>query len=137
MSSSVSPGLSKPGVSACSFLFSPWSCVCAKGWSAAMWNSLSDPMLTTTASGCSAPEPWLLPGCSSVYDSLVRYEILLQRGGVSVAWQRRRPLQAVVSPDAFLFFAVTSLRSRLLVAPAACEDKSESSAANHAGIWLL
>uniref|UniRef100_A0A3B4H3U6 Stem-loop binding protein 2 n=1 Tax=Pundamilia nyererei TaxID=303518 RepID=A0A3B4H3U6_9CICH len=54
-----------------------------------MWNSLSDPVLTTTASGCSAPEPWLLPGCSSVYDSLVRYEILLQRGGVSVAWQRR------------------------------------------------
>lgn len=46
-----------------------------------MWNSLSDPVLTTTASGCSAPEPWLLPGCSSVYDSLVRYEILLQRGG--------------------------------------------------------
>uniref|UniRef100_A0A3P8SKS5 Stem-loop binding protein 2 n=1 Tax=Amphiprion percula TaxID=161767 RepID=A0A3P8SKS5_AMPPE len=26
------------------------------------------------ASGCSAPEPWLLPGCSSVYDSLVRYQ---------------------------------------------------------------
>ncbi|XP_044226090.1 stem-loop binding protein 2 [Thunnus albacares] len=50
-----------------SFCFSPRSCVCAKGWSAAMWNGLPDPLLA----GCSAPEPWLLPGCSSVYDSLV------------------------------------------------------------------
>uniref|UniRef100_A0A3P8SKH4 Stem-loop binding protein 2 n=1 Tax=Amphiprion percula TaxID=161767 RepID=A0A3P8SKH4_AMPPE len=39
------------------------------GWSAAIWNRLP-----ATASGCSAPEPWLLPGCSSVYDSLVRYQ---------------------------------------------------------------
>nr|XP_046266705.1 stem-loop binding protein 2 [Scatophagus argus] len=51
-----------------SLCFSPWSCVCAKGWSAAAWNGLPDPL---RASGCSAPEPWLLPGCSSVYDSLV------------------------------------------------------------------
>uniref|UniRef100_I3KN37 Stem-loop binding protein 2 n=1 Tax=Oreochromis niloticus TaxID=8128 RepID=I3KN37_ORENI len=36
---------------------------------------LSDPVLTTTASGCSAPEPWLLPGCSSVYDSLVSLKV--------------------------------------------------------------
>ncbi|XP_051250774.1 stem-loop binding protein 2 isoform X1 [Dicentrarchus labrax] len=55
-----------------SFCFSPWSCVCVKGWSAAMWNGLPDPLLAAAAaSGCSAPEPWLLPGCSSVYDSLV------------------------------------------------------------------
>ncbi|KAK2827992.1 hypothetical protein Q5P01_019026 [Channa striata] len=54
-----------------SFCFSPWSCVCAKGWSAAMLNGLPDPLLPATSSGCSAPEPWLLPGCSSVYDSLV------------------------------------------------------------------
>ncbi|XP_047463570.1 stem-loop binding protein 2 [Mugil cephalus] len=51
-----------------SFCFSPWSCVCAKGWSAAMLNGLPDPVL---AAASSAPEPWLLPGCSSVYDSLV------------------------------------------------------------------
>ncbi|XP_014184825.1 stem-loop binding protein 2 [Haplochromis burtoni] len=68
--SKVEPAEQSPPLSS-SFLFSPWSCVCAKGWSATMWNSLSDPVLTTTASGCSAPEPWLLPGCSSVYDSLV------------------------------------------------------------------
>ncbi|XP_041657780.1 stem-loop binding protein 2 isoform X1 [Cheilinus undulatus] len=54
-----------------SLCFSPWSCVCAKGWSAAVWNGLSDPLLAAAASGYSAPEPWLLPGCSSVYDSLV------------------------------------------------------------------
>ncbi|XP_028278286.1 stem-loop binding protein 2 isoform X2 [Parambassis ranga] len=56
-----------------SFCFSPRSCVCVKGWSAAMWNGLPDPVLAAAAaaSGCSAPEPWLLPGCSSVYDSLV------------------------------------------------------------------
>lgn len=53
-----------------SLCFSPWSCMCVKGWSAAVWNGLSDPLLTA-ASGCPAPEPWLLPGCSSVYDSLV------------------------------------------------------------------
>uniref|UniRef100_A0A3Q1F7W5 Stem-loop binding protein 2 n=1 Tax=Acanthochromis polyacanthus TaxID=80966 RepID=A0A3Q1F7W5_9TELE len=50
-----------------SFCFSPWSCVCAQGWSAAVWNRLP----AATASGSSAPEPWLLPGCSSVFDSLV------------------------------------------------------------------
>ncbi|XP_026213319.1 stem-loop binding protein 2 isoform X1 [Anabas testudineus] len=54
-----------------SFCFSPWSCVCVKGWSTAMLNGLPDPLLASTSSGCSAPEPWLLPGCSSVYDSLV------------------------------------------------------------------
>ncbi|XP_038564064.1 stem-loop binding protein 2 isoform X1 [Micropterus salmoides] len=54
-----------------SLCFSPWSCVCVKGWSAAMWNGLPDPLLAAAASGCSTPEPWLLPGCSSVYDSLV------------------------------------------------------------------
>lgn len=53
-----------------SLSFSPWSCVCVKGWSSAMWNSLSDPLLPP--SGYSATEPWLLPECSSVYDSLVR-----------------------------------------------------------------
>ncbi|XP_069565868.1 stem-loop binding protein 2 [Brachyistius frenatus] len=53
-----------------SFCFSPLSCVCVKSWSTAMWNSLPDPLLAAT-SGCSTPEPWLLPGCSSVYDSLV------------------------------------------------------------------
>ncbi|XP_061608915.1 stem-loop binding protein 2 isoform X2 [Phyllopteryx taeniolatus] len=51
-----------------SFCFSPRSCVCAKGWSTAMWNGLPEPLL---AAGCSTPEPWLLPGCSSVFDSLV------------------------------------------------------------------
>lgn len=56
-----------------SLCFSPWSCVCVKGWSAAMWNGLPDPLLAAAASGCSTPEPWLLPGCSSVYDSLVRW----------------------------------------------------------------
>ncbi|CAJ1063170.1 stem-loop binding protein 2 [Xyrichtys novacula] len=54
-----------------SFCYSPWSCVCVKGWSAAVWNGLSDPLLAAASSGCSAPEPWLLPECSSVYDSLV------------------------------------------------------------------
>ncbi|XP_049447819.1 stem-loop binding protein 2 isoform X1 [Epinephelus fuscoguttatus] len=55
-----------------SLCFSPWSCVCVKGWSAAMWNGLPDPLLTAAnSSRCSAPEPWLLPGCSSVFDSLV------------------------------------------------------------------
>ncbi|KAG7237516.1 hypothetical protein INR49_032265 [Caranx melampygus] len=49
----------------------PWSHVCVKGWSAAMWSSLPDPLLATGSSSCCTPEPWLLPGCSSVYDSLV------------------------------------------------------------------
>lgn len=44
-----------------SLCLSPGSCVCAKTWSSAVWNGPCDP----------APEPWLLPGCSSVYDSLV------------------------------------------------------------------
>ncbi|XP_035480422.1 stem-loop binding protein 2 isoform X1 [Scophthalmus maximus] len=57
--SGVEPAAQSPLLS--SFCFSPWSCVCVKGWSAA----------ATASSGCSAPEPWLLPGCSSVYDSLV------------------------------------------------------------------
>uniref|UniRef100_A0A665TGM1 Stem-loop binding protein 2 n=1 Tax=Echeneis naucrates TaxID=173247 RepID=A0A665TGM1_ECHNA len=42
-----------------------------KGWSATVWNGLPDPLLATGTSGRCAPEPWLLPGCSSVYDSLV------------------------------------------------------------------
>ncbi|XP_029375932.1 stem-loop binding protein 2 [Echeneis naucrates] len=54
-----------------SFCFSPWSRVCMKGWSATVWNGLPDPLLATGTSGRCAPEPWLLPGCSSVYDSLV------------------------------------------------------------------
>lgn len=58
-------------ICALSLCFSPWSCVCAKAWSAAVWNGLPDPLLAT-ATGYSAPEPWLLPGCSFVYDSLVR-----------------------------------------------------------------
>ncbi|KAL6098233.1 uncharacterized protein ACO6RY_17408 [Pungitius sinensis] len=45
-----------------------WSC--ARGWSAAMWDGLPEPLLTA-APGGPAPEPWLLPGCSSVFDSLV------------------------------------------------------------------
>uniref|UniRef100_A0A672FQX5 Stem-loop binding protein 2 n=1 Tax=Salarias fasciatus TaxID=181472 RepID=A0A672FQX5_SALFA len=55
-----------------SLCFSPWSrsCVCAKGWSTAAWNGFHDPLMSAT-SGLSTPEPWLLPGCSSVYDSLV------------------------------------------------------------------
>ncbi|KAJ0061527.1 hypothetical protein NL108_005517 [Boleophthalmus pectinirostris] len=52
-----------------SFCLSPGSCVCAKGWSSAVWNGLSCGP-APTAHG-PAPEPWLLPGCSSVYDSLV------------------------------------------------------------------
>ncbi|XP_037126180.1 stem-loop binding protein 2 isoform X2 [Syngnathus acus] len=51
------------------FCFSPRSCACAKGWSTAMWNGLSEPL---AAAGRSTTEPWLLPGCSSVFDSLVR-----------------------------------------------------------------
>ncbi|KAM9781903.1 stem-loop binding protein 2 isoform X2 [Syngnathus typhle] len=50
------------------FCFSPRSCACAKGWSTAMWNGLSEPL---AAAGRSTTEPWLLPGCSSVFDSLV------------------------------------------------------------------
>ncbi|XP_061595117.1 stem-loop binding protein 2 [Cololabis saira] len=66
--SGLEPAAHSPLLSS-SFCFSPCSCVCGKGWSAAVWNGLPDPLLTS--SGCSAPEPWLLPGCSSVYDSLV------------------------------------------------------------------
>uniref|UniRef100_A0A8C6SVM7 Histone RNA hairpin-binding protein RNA-binding domain-containing protein n=1 Tax=Neogobius melanostomus TaxID=47308 RepID=A0A8C6SVM7_9GOBI len=44
-----------------SLCLSPGSCVCAKSWSSAVWNGPCGP----------DPEPWLLPGCSSVYDSLV------------------------------------------------------------------
>ncbi|XP_068601135.1 stem-loop binding protein 2 [Brachionichthys hirsutus] len=58
-----------------SFCFSPWSCVCVKDWSAALWNGLPDPALASAgrsnSSGRPTPEPWLLPGCSSVFDSLV------------------------------------------------------------------
>uniref|UniRef100_A0A3B4X5F8 Stem-loop binding protein 2 n=1 Tax=Seriola lalandi dorsalis TaxID=1841481 RepID=A0A3B4X5F8_SERLL len=46
------------------------------GWSATVWNGLPDPLLAAGSSGCCTPEPWLLPGCSSVYDSLVRPSIL-------------------------------------------------------------
>ncbi|XP_074468360.1 stem-loop binding protein 2 isoform X2 [Sebastes fasciatus] len=74
MSSSGEPAAQSPLLSS-SFCFSPRSCVCVKGWSAAMWNGLPDPLLAAasrcSASRCSAPEPWLLPGCSSVFDSLV------------------------------------------------------------------
>ncbi|XP_029923889.1 stem-loop binding protein 2 isoform X1 [Myripristis murdjan] len=57
-----------------SFCFSPRSCVCAKGWATAVWNGLPDLPLAISSrdsSSCYTPEPWLLPGCSSVYDSLV------------------------------------------------------------------
>ncbi|XP_051794041.1 stem-loop binding protein 2 [Acanthochromis polyacanthus] len=69
MSSSGVETASQSPLLSSSFCFSPWSCVCAQGWSAAVWNRL--PAATATASGSSAPEPWLLPGCSSVFDSLV------------------------------------------------------------------
>ncbi|XP_056141220.1 stem-loop binding protein 2 [Lampris incognitus] len=40
-----------------------------------MWSSLPDDLQAVPSSrdspGCSSPEPWLLPGCSSIYDSLV------------------------------------------------------------------
>ncbi|XP_058483699.1 stem-loop binding protein 2 [Solea solea] len=68
-SSGVETAAQSPLLSS-SFRFGPWSCVCAKGWSAAAWNGLPDPLLAAS-SGCSTPEPWLLPGCSYVYDSLV------------------------------------------------------------------
>ncbi|XP_044078576.1 stem-loop binding protein 2 isoform X1 [Siniperca chuatsi] len=72
MSSSGAETAAQSPLRSSSFCFSPWSCVCVKGWSAAVWNGLPDPLLAAAAaSGCSAPEPWLLPGCSSVYDSLV------------------------------------------------------------------
>ncbi|XP_047199508.1 stem-loop binding protein 2 isoform X3 [Hippoglossus stenolepis] len=71
-SSGVESAAQSPLLSS-SFCFSPWSCVCVKGWSATAWNGLPEPLLAAAAasSGCSAPEPWLLPGCSSVFDSLV------------------------------------------------------------------
>ncbi|XP_071390837.1 stem-loop binding protein 2 [Centroberyx affinis] len=53
-----------------SFCFSPRSCVCVRGWSAAVWHGLPE-RPAAGSSGCYSPEPWLLPGCSSVYDSLV------------------------------------------------------------------
>ncbi|XP_077403589.1 stem-loop binding protein 2 [Vanacampus margaritifer] len=65
--SGVEPAVQSPPLSS-SFCFSPRTCVCAKGWSTAIWNGLPEPLL---AAGCSTPEPWLLPGCSSVFDSLV------------------------------------------------------------------
>ncbi|XP_019968117.1 stem-loop binding protein 2 isoform X2 [Paralichthys olivaceus] len=72
MSSSGVEGAAQSPLLSSSFCFSPWSCVCVKGWSATAWNGLPEPLLVAAASsGCSAPEPWLLPGCSSVYDSLV------------------------------------------------------------------
>ncbi|XP_054592924.2 stem-loop binding protein 2 isoform X1 [Nothobranchius furzeri] len=66
--SGVEPAAQNPLLSS-SFCFSPWSCACAKAWSEAMWGGV--PNLRPTSLGCSSPEPWLLPGCSSVYDSLV------------------------------------------------------------------
>ncbi|XP_034406017.1 stem-loop binding protein 2 [Cyclopterus lumpus] len=77
-SSGVEPAAQSPLLSS-SFGLGSWSCACSKGWSAAMWNP--DPLLTAApcidsapggpAPGGPAPEPWLLPGCSSVFDSLV------------------------------------------------------------------
>ncbi|KAK0131213.1 Oocyte-specific histone RNA stem-loop-binding protein 2 [Merluccius polli] len=56
-----------------SLCFGPGSCLCAKGWSTAVWNGLPERPLGVTPrdSSCYSPEPWLLPGCSYVYDSLV------------------------------------------------------------------
>ncbi|CAL8363558.1 unnamed protein product [Lota lota] len=55
-----------------SLCFSPGSCLCAKGWSTAVWNGLPDrPLSLSPRASCYSPEPWLLPGCSYVYDSLV------------------------------------------------------------------
>uniref|UniRef100_A0A3B5A2B7 Uncharacterized LOC103354668 n=1 Tax=Stegastes partitus TaxID=144197 RepID=A0A3B5A2B7_9TELE len=60
------------------------------GWSAAVWNGLPEPLLAAAnAAGCSAPEPWLLPGCSSVYDSLVRYQTHLGRERAAGSKPRR------------------------------------------------
>ncbi|XP_056451062.1 uncharacterized protein LOC130386272 isoform X1 [Gadus chalcogrammus] len=51
---------------------SPGSCLCAKGWSTAVWNGLPDRAVSLSPrASCFSPEPWLLPGCSYVYDSLV------------------------------------------------------------------
>ncbi|XP_068587857.1 stem-loop binding protein 2 [Cebidichthys violaceus] len=66
-SSGVEPAAQSPLLSS-SFCLGSWSC--AKGWSDAVWDGLPDPLLTSAPRG-SAPEPWLLPGCSSVFDSLV------------------------------------------------------------------
>ncbi|XP_030010485.1 stem-loop binding protein 2 [Sphaeramia orbicularis] len=65
-------------------------------WSAAVWNGLSDPLLAVTSSGYPAPEPWLLPGCSSVYDSLVSNASPIRSPPVGVREERaanksRRP----------------------------------------------
>lgn len=68
----------------CSFIhslcFGPGSCLCAKGWSTAVWNGLPERPLSVSPrdSSCYSPEPWLLPGCSYVFDSLVRYVAHLQ-----------------------------------------------------------
>ncbi|XP_007577144.1 oocyte-specific histone RNA stem-loop-binding protein 2-like [Poecilia latipinna] len=66
--SGVEPAAQSPLLSS-SFSSSPWSCVCANSWSAAMWSGVPDLMPAAPAS--SSPEPWLLPGCSSVYNTLV------------------------------------------------------------------
>ncbi|KAF3840468.1 hypothetical protein F7725_006330 [Dissostichus mawsoni] len=44
----------------------PWSCVCVTGWGASVWSAPPSPNPLLIP-----PEPWLLPGCSSVFDSLV------------------------------------------------------------------
>ncbi|KAJ3589069.1 hypothetical protein NHX12_009917 [Muraenolepis orangiensis] len=51
-----------------SLCFGPDSFLGAKGWSTAVWNGLG---VEPRDSSCYSPEPWLLPGCSYVYDSLV------------------------------------------------------------------
>ncbi|KAM6912106.1 stem-loop binding protein 2 [Lycodopsis pacificus] len=71
-SSGVEPAAQSPLLSS-SFCLGSWSR--AKGWSDTMWDGLPDPLLTAAPRG-PAPEPWLLPGCSSVFDSLVRPSIL-------------------------------------------------------------
>ncbi|XP_077596935.1 stem-loop binding protein 2 [Stigmatopora nigra] len=52
-----------------SFCFSPRPCICVTDWPTGIWNGQPEPLVTSA--GCSTPEPWLLPGCSSVFDSLV------------------------------------------------------------------
>uniref|UniRef100_A0A8C6SQ57 Histone RNA hairpin-binding protein RNA-binding domain-containing protein n=1 Tax=Neogobius melanostomus TaxID=47308 RepID=A0A8C6SQ57_9GOBI len=60
---------------------SPGSCVCAKSWSSAVWNGPCGP----------DPEPWLLPGCSSVYDSLVSCIFSLPRAALNPPCYPLRP----------------------------------------------
>ncbi|XP_068436706.1 stem-loop binding protein 2 [Clinocottus analis] len=77
-SSGVDAAAQSPLLSS-SFCLGSWSCACATGWSAAMWTGLPDPLPTAapfrgpapTGPAPTGPEPWLLPGCSSVFDSLV------------------------------------------------------------------